>query len=379
MGAGAPSVGAARALSSSSPPRPAVDLRSDTVTQPTREMLETALMAPTGDDVMGEDPTVTELEGYAAELFGKELGLFVPTGTMGNLCALLSHCHGRASEVILGASSHICLYEGGGAANLGGIHTRQVQEDPLGATLDPAQIRAAHRRDDDDHYARTALVCVENTHNMLGGVPLRAGYVDAIGSLCRDELGVPLHVDGARIFNAAVALGVPVGELCRGADSVSVCLSKGLGAPLGTVLVGDAELLRLARRARKRLGGGMRQGGVVAAMGLYALRNHVDRLAEDHARARRLADELGREGLALPRGGEVETDIVYFALPEESRVSVEELCRRLEGEHGVKIGGGYARPGEAGVNYIRAVTHMDVDDEGIDRAVQGIVKLVHGR
>lgn len=295
---------------------------------------------------------------------------------MGNLCAILSHCHHRASEIIIGNSSHICLYEGGNAANLGGVHTRQLPEDPMGATLSIDDIRAAYRKDDDDHYAKTALICVENTHNILGGVPLPKSYIDEVGSLARNELGIPLHIDGARIMNASVALGTPVSELCEHADSVSICLSKGLGAPLGTVLVGENEFIRLARRARKRCGGGMRQAGVVAAMGLYALQNNVARLAEDHMRANRLGKELGDMGLILPRGGCVDTDIVYFALPERAKVTVGELCLQLDRKYDIKMGGGYSRPGESNVNYIRAVTNMEVDDEGIDRTVEAIRSIV---
>jgi threonine aldolase len=353
-----------------------VDLRSDTVTKPTREMLECALSAPIGDDVMGEDPTVTELEEYAADLFGKRAGLFLPTGTMSNLCAILSHCHERASEIIIGSSSHINLYEGGNAANLGGVYTKQIPEDPLSATLDMNEVRSAHRRDNDVHYGKTALVCIENTHNILGGVALPKEHIDEMGRLANDELSVPLHVDGARIMNAAVSLGTSPSDLCAGADSISICLSKGLGAPLGSVLVGESEFIRLARRARKRCGGGMRQAGVVASMGLYALQNHVERLAEDHIRAKRLATALGAMGFQLPRDGQVDTNLVFFALPRDADISVSELCERLDQEYGVKIGGGYSRPGERKVNYIRAATNMDVDDDGIERALEGIERIL---
>ena len=355
-----------------------VDLRSDTVTKPTREMLECALSAPIGDDVMGEDPTVTELEEYAAGMFGKEGGLFVPTGTMSNLCAILSHCHERASEIIIGSSSHINLYEGGNAANLGGVHTKQIPEDPVSATLDMDEVRSAYRHDNDDHYAKTALVCLENTHNILGGVALPKEYIDEMGRLANNELGVPLHCDGARIMNAAISLDTSPSELCAGADSISICLSKGLGAPLGSVLVGESEFIRLARRARKRCGGGMRQAGVVASMGLYALQNNVQRLAEDHIRAKRLAHALGAMGFILPRGGQVDTNLVFFALPEDADLSVNELCKRLDREYGVLIGGGYSRPGERNTNYIRAATNMGVDDDGIERTLEGIERILSG-
>jgi threonine aldolase len=333
-------------------------------------MLESALVAPTGDDVMAEDPTVLELESYVADLFGKEKGLFVPTGTMSNLVALLSHCREQASEVIIGASSHICLWEGGNAANIGGIHTRQIREHEMDATMPVDEIRDCFRSHNDDHWPTTQLLCLENTHNMMGGVALSASHVSSMGDLAH-ELGIQLHVDGARIFNAAISQNVSVSDLCKGADSVSVCLSKGLGAPLGSVLVGTKEFIRLAKRARKRCGGGMRQAGVVACMGLYAVQNNVTRLQDDHVRAKRLAAELKRNGFRQPRDGLVDTNIVYFGLPEGSLVTKEEFSSRLNAEFGVKLTGGYSRGGEL----FRAVTHMDISDEGIDRAAEAIVTL----
>jgi threonine aldolase len=347
-----------------------VDLRSDTVTKPSRAMLECALEAPVGDDVMGEDPTVLELESHMAELFGKEKGLYVPTGTMANLTAILSHCHGRASEIIVGAASHICLWEGGNAANLGGVHTRQIAEDEQDATLSVDAIRDACRSDNDDHFAKTELLCIENTQNMLGGVALPPSYIDSMGTLC-GELGIRLHIDGARIFNAAIAQQVSVKSLCQGADSVSVCLSKGLGAPMGSVLVGETEFIRLAKRARKRCGGGMRQAGITAAMGLYAVKNNVSRLEDDHNRAKLLAQELQRHSFQLPRGSQIDTNIVYFLLPVDSNVSKEEFATRLATQHGVKVTGGYSRGGKL----FRAVTHMDVTESDVERAAEAIVQV----
>lgn len=349
---------------------PVVDLRSDTLTSPSRPMLESCLQARTGDDVMGEDPTVLELESYVANMFGKEKGLYVPTGTMANLCALLSHCHGRASEIIIGANSHICLWEGGNAAGLGGIHTRQLMEDEETAELGEQQIRDAFRRDNDDHCAKTEALCLENTQNMMGGVALSVNYMNSMGNLC-DALNIALHVDGARICNAAVALGVSVKELCADSDSVAVCLSKGLGAPLGSVLVGETEFIRLAKRARKRCGGGMRQAGVVAAMGLYAIQNNYGRLQDDHRRAKKLAGELHRHGFRLLREGKVDTNIFYFRLPENSASSKEDYCARLDNEYGVKLIGGYSRGGE----FFRIVTHLDLNDEDIDRAAEAMIQL----
>lgn len=351
-----------------------VDLRSDTVTQPSQPMLQTAARAPTGDDVMGEDPTVLALQEYVADLFGKEAALYVPTGTMSNLCAILSHCHyNKSAEMILGKYSHINLYEGGGYANLAGVSAKFVMEDE-DAMFDMDEVHDAFHKDNDDHYAKTALICLENTHNMLGGVALSAEYVDSIGKLAHEtwrENGVKVHIDGARIFNSAVSQSVSPSTLCGGADSVSICLSKGLGAPMGSVLVGDTEFIRLAKRARKRLGGGMRQVGVIAAMGMYALQNNVERLAEDHANAETLARELQNAGFYLPRDGKVDTNVVFFGLPEACNMTKEQLTQSMLDDYGVKILGGYS----SGGRLFRLVTHKDVDKEGIDRTIEGIISL----
>ena len=350
-----------------------VDLRSDTVTKPSQAMLQAACTAPLGDDVMGEDPTVLELEAYMADWTGFEAALYVPTATMANLVAILAHCHGRASEIIIGANSHICLWEGGNAAGLGGVHTRQLWEDPETAQLAHQNIRDACRSDNDDHFAKTELLCLENTHNMMGGVALSKAYMDEMGALTR-ELNIRLHLDGARICNAAVAQQESVRNLCEAADSVSICLSKGLGAPLGSVLVGEQEFIRLARRARKRCGGGMRQAGVVAAMGLYAVKNNVERLSVDHHRAQRLAKELEQHGFLLPRQGKVDTNIFYFGLPEDSAVSKDEYCSRLSSDFGVKLTGGYSRGGEL----FRVATHLDLSDDDIEHAAIAMVDACRG-
>ena len=283
----------------------------------------------------------------------------------------MAHCNGRASEIIVGANSHICLWEGGNAAGVGGIHTRQLVEDQFSARLSMDQIRDAARNDTDDHFAKTELLCLENTHNMMGGVALPVHYMNSMGSLC-GELGIKLHIDGARIMNAAVSLDVPVDELCSAADSVSLCLSKGLGAPLGSVLVGEVDFIRLAKRARKRLGGGMRQAGVIAAMGLYAIQNNWQRLSDDHRRAQRLALELRRVGFHVSQP--VDTNIFYFGLPENSSTMKEDYCTKLATEYGVKITGGYSRGGEL----FRVVTHKDVNDDDIDLAAEAMVRLCSG-
>jgi threonine aldolase len=367
-------------------------------------MLESALDARTGDDVLGEDPATQELERYAADLFEKESSLFFPSGTMANLASMLAHHQlfqqsgggggGGPGEALVGRLSHVSLWEAGGAASLGGIHTRQIAEDPGTARIPARRVRDNFRDASDDHCAPTFLVCLENTHNMLGGAALDSSYAAEIKEAAA-ELGgsgspppVAVHVDGARIFNASIATGEPPADLCRAADSVSVCLSKGLGAPLGSLAVGSSEFVRLARRARKRLGGGMRQSGVVAAMGLHALVRNAGRLADDHRRAGRLAEALRSNGFALPvRGGRVDTNIVYFALPgddeDDDGASRDASDRRrrerrdafasaLRREHGVRVSGGY---GGGGGRLFRAVTHLDVDDAGLDRAIGAILRV----
>ena len=345
------------------------DMRSDTLTKPSKEMLSTALTTPLGDDVFGEDPTVNKLQEMTADMFGKDDALWLPTGTMANLAAVMSHCNGRAGELICGKESHITLWEGGNISNIAGVHPRQVVEDDKGK-LDLEDVRDAWRLDDDDHFAKTALICIENSHNMHGGAALDKKYIDSLGSLA-EELGVGVHIDGARIFNAAVSLDTPVDKLCEGADSVSICMSKGLGAPMGSMLVGSKEFIRLAKRARKRLGGGTRQVGVVAAMGMYAIENNVNRLREDHIRAKRIATALKNNGFYQPQDGDVETNIVYFGLPDDCSLSIEEFATTMKEKYGVLVGYGYSKGGKL----FRVCTHIDVDDDGVDRAIDGMISL----
>jgi threonine aldolase len=274
-------------------------------------------------------------------------------------------------------------------SGLGGIHSRQLVEDPHTAQLSMDSIRDAYRLDDDDHHPKTQVVCLENTHNILGGVVLDQHYVDAVGELCRDELNIKLHIDGARFFNAATAATLHshnnanatymAKDMLRNVDSISLCLSKGLGAPLGSVLVGETEFIRLAKRARKRCGGGMRQAGVVAAMGLYALQHNVERLASDNLRAKRLANELERNGLILMRNGQVDSNLVFFALPPESAITKNDLCAKLLSEYNIQLGGGYSTTNSEGNNFFRAAIHMDISDEGIDRAAEAITALCKPR
>ncbi|MEA5445159.1 low-specificity L-threonine aldolase [Gammaproteobacteria bacterium AB-CW1] len=322
-----------------------IDLRSDTVTRPTATMREAMHKAEVGDDVYGEDPTVSRLEALAAEMTGMEAGLFLPSGTQGNLAALLAHC-GRGDEYIVGHNAHTYQYEGGGAAVLGGIQPQPLPLDE-GGRMDPEAVRAAIKPDD-AHFARSRLLCLENT---WWGRPLPMDYIDTMAGLAR-ELGLGFHLDGARVFNAAVYHRLPVEHITRQFDSVSFCLSKGLGAPVGSLLCGRREFIHEARRWRKVLGGGMRQAGIIAAAGIVALERHVDRLAEDHHRAERLADGLEAlgAGLRIERSG---TNMI-FVTPAD--VDGPTLAARLK-QRGVIV-----NPATT----LRLVTHLDVDDAAIE-------------
>lgn len=332
-----------------------VDLRSDTVTRPTPAMYKAMAAAEVGDDVFGEDPTVNRLQEMTAEMVGKEGALFVASGTMGNLVSQLSQC-GRGDEIILGDKSHIFLFEQGGSASLGGIHARTVPNMPDG-TLPISGIEAAIRPDN-IHYPITRLIAVENTHNRCGGSPLPVSYMREVGDLARRK-GLKVHLDGARLFNAAVALGVKARELAADADSVNVCLSKGLAAPVGSLVCGSGEFIARARRARKVVGGGMRQAGVLAAAGIVALTEMVDRLAEDHANAKRLAEGLAEiKGISL-KPETVQTDIVIFDL---EGIDAPVLTARL-GESGVRVLA-------TGTTQIRAVTNYHVTADDIEYAIR---------
>ena len=343
--------------------RTLIDLRSDTVTKPTSAMRAAMAQAEVGDDVYGEDPTVNRLEALAADMLGMEAAVFVPSGTMGNLISVLTHC-GRGDEMILGAEAHIFHYEQGGSAALGGVHPRTVPNQPDG-TLDLADIAGAIRGDD-DHYPITRLIALENTQNRCGGRVLSVEYMDAVGDLAH-ERGLRLHVDGARIWNAAVALGVTPARLLRNADSVSACLSKGLSAPVGSVVAGDQEFIRRARRTRKVVGGGMRQAGVIAAAGVVALTEMVDRLAEDHANARLLAGGLATlEGVAVDLDG-IETNLVYFDLVR-SDMSAGQLAAGLA-EHGVLLSPVTAQR-------LRAVTHYGISEDDIEQTLDAFARVL---
>ena len=322
-----------------------VDLRSDTVTRPSPPMRRAMLEAELGDDVFGDDPTVNRLQARAAEIFGFEAALLFPSGTQSNLAALMSHCQ-RGDEVILGQEAHSYRYEAGGAAVLGSIQPQAIANRPDG-TLDLAEVEAAIKPDD-PHFARTRLLALENT---IGGRALSRDYLEKVLDLARRR-NLATHLDGARIFNAAVHLGTRVKALCEGFDSVSACLSKGLGAPAGTVLLGRREFIQKAKRARKILGGAMRQAGVLAGAGLHALEHNVERLADDHRNAQALAEGLAEIGLAA----EQHTNMVFVRIPEQR---VKGLAEHLKAE-GIAV-----VPGAR----MRLVTHLDVDAAGVEQAL----------
>ncbi len=340
-----------------------IDLRSDTVSHPTPSMRAAMAAAEVGDDVYKEDPTIIRLEALAAEKMGKEAGLFVPSGTMGNLAAILTHC-GRGDEVILGHRAHTFLYEAGGISALGGVHSCQLRNQPDG-TLDLDEIREAIRYDD-EHEPVTRLITLENTHNRCGGVPLTVEYTEAVGELARSR-GLSLHLDGARIFNAAAALGVPASALAGPADSVTFCLSKGLCAPAGSVLCGSGEFIARARRIRKQLGGGMRQVGVLAAAGIVALEEILPCLPEDHARARRLANGLSRlPGIVLDSGPY--TNMVFISLAADVPLDGESVVAALE-KRGVKVG-------QVSSRGFRLVTHYWISDEAVDQTINAFAAVL---
>ena len=334
-----------------------IDLRSDTVTQPTPAMRQAMAQAEVGDDVYGEDPTINRLQELGASRMGKEAGLYVPSGTMGNLVAVLTHC-GRGDEVILGNKAHTFLFEAGGISALGGVHSCQLPNQPDG-TLALEDIRQAIRPDD-VHDPITRLVALENTHNRCGGVALSAEYTRSAGELAH-QYGLRLHLDGARIFNAAVVQGIPASELAAPADSVTFCLSKGLCAPVGSVLCGSREFIHQALRIRKQLGGGMRQAGVLAAAGIIALDTMVDRLADDHRRAKTLAKGLASiSGITLDPGSPY-TNMIFLCVAEASPVSPDRLVKLLA-QRGIKIG-------HVGERRFRLVTHYWIDDAGVEEAI----------
>ena len=318
-----------------------IDLRSDTVTKPTAEMRQVMATAEVGDDVYGDDPTVNKLQDRVAKLLGKQAGLFVASGTQSNLVALLSHCQ-RGDELLVGDCYHVHRYEAGGVSVLGGVMMEAIGTDHRGL-MTPSQIIKAVKPDD-PHCPISRLLCLENT---ISGHVHDVGVVAGLAKAGKDS-GLGVHLDGARLMNAAVKLGVPAKQIVDSVDSVSLCLSKGLGTPAGSVLVGSHDFIARARRMRKLVGGGMRQVGILAAAGIYALDHHIERLAEDHANALRLADQLGRISQVMIKLDEIETNMVFMRLPEGS---VSPLRKYLS-ERGIILGGGEPT--------IRLVTHLDI-------------------
>jgi threonine aldolase len=334
-----------------------VELRSDTFTLPNDAMREAMASADVGDDVFGEDPTVNRLQEMAAERLGKETALFVPSGTMANLICLLSHCE-RGDEVILGDQSHTFLYEAGASAAVGGIHPYPISNNDDG-TLNLDDIEAAVRPDD-PHFPISRLLCLENTHNRCWGSPLGLEYLERVWGMA-EHLGLKVHMDGARIFNAALAEDVEAKDLAKGCDSVSFCLSKGLGAPVGSVVCGSKALVKKAHRMRKQLGGGMRQAGIIAAGGIYALENMVDRLKDDHDMARKLAEGIDLiPGLEIQRE-RIRTNIVFFKL-KDNRLTPTQLVERAgaKGVHFLLVKG----------DHFRMVTHYGLVIEDMECALQ---------
>lgn len=337
-----------------------IDLRSDTVTVPTPEMRRAMALAEVGDDVYRDDPTVNRLEERAAALTGKAAALFVPSGTMANLLALMVHCSGhRGVEVIVGDKSHIYLNEVGGLAALVGAQAAVVPNQPDGS-LGLNEIAAAIR-DEDVHHPRTRLICLENTQNICGGVVVSRATMAATRDLARRH-GLNVHLDGARLFNAAVALGAPATEITQHVDSVMFCLSKGLGAPVGSMLCGDADLVAEARRYRKMVGGGMRQAGVIAAAGLIALEHMIERLDDDHVNARRLAAGLADlPGLTLENPNP-QTNMVYLRLDPARGITGPAVAEALRGD-GIVLD-----PGPYG---FRLVTHCWITPTDVDKVIDG--------
>lgn len=340
-----------------------IDLRSDTVTLPTQAMRRAMAEAEVGDDVYGEDPTINSLEEMSADKMGMESGLFIPSGTMGNLVAFLTHCQ-RGDEAIMGDQAHTFYYEVGGVSALGGImvHTVPNQSD---GTLNTADIQSAIRVED-VHFPTTKLIALENTHNRCGGVVLDPEYIKQVVNIAREN-NLVVHMDGARIFNAAIKLRLPVKKILEGVNSVTFCLSKGLGAPVGSVLCGQRDFIASARRMRKQLGGGMRQAGILAAAGIVALETMVDRLVEDHQRATYLGEKLNSVPNIVVRKNSPQTNMVFFDLVDtypKSNLQVIEELKKLKVLVGTSKNRGF-----------RLVTHFGITDEHIDSVIESL-KLV---
>ncbi|MCE5257719.1 MAG: low-specificity L-threonine aldolase [Chloroflexi bacterium] len=334
-----------------------IDLRSDTVTLPTQAMRDAMYNAELGDDVYGEDPTINRLQEMAAERMGKEAALFVPSGTMGNLVSLLTHC-GRGDEAIMGSESHTFYYEGGGSSALGGIHVHTVPNLPNGM-MEPEQVELAIRGQN-IHFPRTRLLCLENTHNRCGGAVLNLQQMATLTSIAHQN-GFPVHLDGARIFNAATALGIQAREIAAQADSVQFCFSKGLAAPVGSAICSSKAFIQEAVRVRKMLGGGMRQAGVLAAAAIVALEQMVERLAEDHSNARILAEGMMNLKQVHVDLQSVQSNMVMFTLANRNLVQ-QRVLAQLAAE-GLRVS-------SMDTLHLRAVTHYGINSEDIALALE---------
>ncbi len=339
-----------------------IDLRSDTVTHPTPAMRAAMSQAPVGDDVYGEDPTVNRLQELAASLVGKEAALYVPSGTMGNLASILAHCQ-RGDEVMLGDKSHTFLYEAGGISVLGGIHSRQLTNQPDGSLL-LSELEEG-LRGSDSHFPPSRLVCLENTHNRCGGTCQTPEYFQQVSGFAGRH-GLKIHLDGARIFNAAAAQNVDVTAFAQHVDSLTFCLSKGLAAPVGSVVCGTREFIQRVHRQRKLLGGGMRQAGILAAAGIVALETMPGRLGEDHARARALAKRLEETpGLIVNPPA---TNMIFLSLADFVPLSAKQAAEKMKAR-GVLVG-------IVGPRQFRLVTHYEIDDAGVDRAASVFAEVL---
>tara|TARA_Y100001968_G_scaffold296196_1_gene304220 strand:+ start:946 stop:1983 length:1038 start_codon:yes stop_codon:yes gene_type:complete len=334
-----------------------IDLRSDTVTLPSDKMRDAIAQADLGDDVFNEDPTVKKLEKKAANIMGKDAALLVPSGTMGNLASILAHCE-RGTEIILGHKSHTFVYEAGGISSFGGIHSRQLINDDFGL-IDLNEIKFAIR-DDNVHYPKTSAISLENTHNMCFGSPINSDYILSVSDIAKEN-NLKLHVDGARIFNAAIALNVDVKTLVSDVDSVTFCLSKGLSGPIGSIVCGNKEFIYNVRRHRKALGGGMRQAGIIAAAGIVALDNYSSQIKEDHKNAQLLVEGISNiEGLYI-ENEIIKTNIIFFELKTD-QISAKEFVEKMLNK-GIKFL-------ETSPNRFRLVTHYGITKEDIFKTLR---------
>ena len=340
-----------------------IDLRSDTTTLPTDEMRQAIAGSELGDDVFQDDPTVNKLEDLAAQRMGKEAALLVPSGTMANLISILTHC-GRGAEVILGNKAHSYKYEKGGISAYGSVHSTQIPNQDDG-TMQLEDIRDAIRGID-DHFPVTKLICLENTHNVCGGAPLSVAYTKEVADLARAH-NIKMHIDGARIFNAAVAEGVEAQELVEDADSISFCMSKGLAAPVGSVICGRKDFINRARGIRKGLGGGMRQAGIIAAAGIVALETMVDRLQEDHTNARILADGIASLPGVILDPESIKTNIIYFDLDDDAIESADFLT--VLAAKGIQFF-------DTAPRRFRMVTHNDISTEDVLYTIESFKSIL---